>query len=216
MTRNLRTLPLVLAVLLCAAAPAEAAKRFTIRGAGFGHGVGMSQYGAMGYASHGWDYKRILGHYYTDTSIGVLDEPRTVRVLLQSVNGTASFTGASRASGRKLTRTATYLVRGRAGGQVQLLTRRGREIATFGQPLRVTGPGPVTRSGATNVATSRPPRVRSWTCPPARPRTEYVADGESLRPPARDAPLNDADPVTDWISTRTVRGSSSTPSSVSV
>ena len=43
MTRNLRTLPLVLAVLLCAAAPADAAKRFTIRGAGFGHGVGMSQ-----------------------------------------------------------------------------------------------------------------------------------------------------------------------------
>ena len=96
MTRNLRTLPLVLAVLLCAVAPAEAAKRFTIRGAGFGHGVGMSQYGAMGYASHGWDYKRILGHYYTDTSLGVLDEPRTVRVLLQSVSGSASFSGATR------------------------------------------------------------------------------------------------------------------------
>jgi len=147
MTRNLRTLPLVLAVLLFAAAPAEAAKRFTIRGAGFGHGVGMSQYGAMGYATHGWDYKRILGHYYTDTSIGVLDEPRTVRVLLQSVSGSASFTGASRASGRKLTPSATYLVRGRAGGQVQLLSGKGREIATFGAPLRVTGPGPVTLKG---------------------------------------------------------------------
>jgi stage II sporulation protein D len=148
MPRNLRILPLVLAVLLCAAVPADAAKRFTIRGAGFGHGVGMSQYGAMGYAAHGWDYKRILGHYYTDTSIGVLDEPRTVRVLLQSVSGSASFTGASRASGRKLTPTSTYVVRGRAGGQVQLLTRRGKEIATFGQPLRVTGPGPVTLNGS--------------------------------------------------------------------
>ena len=41
--------------------PADAAKRFTIRGAGFGHGVGMSQYGAMGYAEHGWDYKRDPG-----------------------------------------------------------------------------------------------------------------------------------------------------------
>jgi stage II sporulation protein D len=149
MTRNLRTLPLVLAVLLCAAAPAEAAKkRFTIRGAGFGHGVGMSQYGAMGYASHGWDYKRILGHYYTDTELGVLKEPRTVRVLLQSVSGSAAFTGASRAGGRALSPGTTYLVRGRAGNQVQLLTRRGREIATFGAPLRVTGPGPVTLLGA--------------------------------------------------------------------
>jgi stage II sporulation protein D len=147
MTRNLRTLLPVLAVLLCTAAPAEAAKRFTIRGAGFGHGVGMSQYGAMGYASHGWDYKRILAHYYTDTELGVLNEPRTVRVLLQSMSGSASFTGASRASGRTLRPTVTYRVRGRAGGQVQLLTRRGREIATFGEPLRVTGPGPVTLHG---------------------------------------------------------------------
>lgn len=147
MTRNLRTLLLVLAVLLCAAAPAEAAKRFTIRGAGFGHGVGMSQYGAMGYAQHGWDYKQILGHYYTDTSIGVLDEPRTVRVLLQSVSGSASFTGASRAGGRRLEPTSTYYVRGRAGGQVQLLKRGGKEIATFVAPLRVTGPGPLTLKG---------------------------------------------------------------------
>ena len=67
MTRNLSIFLCALAVAACAAAPADAAKRFTIRGAGFGHGVGMSQYGAMGYASHGWDYKRILGHYYTDT-----------------------------------------------------------------------------------------------------------------------------------------------------
>ena len=67
-----RIVCLILAGLLFAA-PASAKSTFTIRGAGFGHGVGMSQYGAMGYASHGWDYKRILGHYYTDTGIGVLN-----------------------------------------------------------------------------------------------------------------------------------------------
>jgi len=148
MPLNLRIVTLVLAVVLLAAAPAEAAKRFTIRGAGFGHGVGMSQYGAMGYAEHGWDYKRILAHYYTDTELGVLDAPRTVRVLLQSVSGTASFTGASRAGGRRLAPSSTYLVRGRAGGQVQLLSRGGREIATYVAPLRVTGPGPVTLKGS--------------------------------------------------------------------
>src|SRR5829696_3650052 len=119
MPLNLRTLVLVLAVALFAAAPAGAAKRFTIRGAGYGHGVGMSQYGALGYAQHGWDYKRILGHYYTDTELGVLDESRTVRVLIQSMTGSASFTGASRAGGRRLAPSSTYMVRGRAGGQVQ-------------------------------------------------------------------------------------------------
>src|SRR5215218_5233766 len=118
MARNLCILGLAGAVLACGPATADAAKRFTIRGAGFGHGVGMSQYGAMGYAAHGWDYRRILGHYYTDTEIGVLKEPRTVRVLLQSVTGSASFTGASRAGGRAVRPTATYVVRGRAGGQV--------------------------------------------------------------------------------------------------
>lgn len=36
---------------------------------GFGHGVGMSQYGAQGMASDGYTYKDILQHYYQDTEI---------------------------------------------------------------------------------------------------------------------------------------------------
>ncbi|NMA07000.1 MAG: stage II sporulation protein D, partial [Ruminococcaceae bacterium] len=38
---------------------------FTIITSGYGHGVGMSQYGAHFYAKYdGWDYKTILRHYY--------------------------------------------------------------------------------------------------------------------------------------------------------
>src|SRR5215210_1039798 len=48
-----RLFTLTLLACLLAAAPASAASRFTIRGAGFGHGVGMSQYGALGFAQHG-------------------------------------------------------------------------------------------------------------------------------------------------------------------
>jgi len=36
---------------------------------GFGHGVGMSQYGANIMAQNGWDYKKILRAYYTDVVI---------------------------------------------------------------------------------------------------------------------------------------------------
>ena len=36
---------------------------------GYGHGVGMSQYGANGYAKSGYNYKEILKHYYTDVEI---------------------------------------------------------------------------------------------------------------------------------------------------
>ena len=67
----MRLRPLVLATLLLAlsAVPAEAASRLTVRGAGFGHGVGMSQYGALGFAQHGATYRDIVAHYFTGTQI---------------------------------------------------------------------------------------------------------------------------------------------------
>jgi len=40
-----------------------------IKTLGFGHSVGMSQYGAQGMASSGYNYKDILSHYYKNTKI---------------------------------------------------------------------------------------------------------------------------------------------------
>lgn len=40
-----------------------------IRTKGYGHGVGMSQYGALGMALEGYSYEEILSHYYTNTNI---------------------------------------------------------------------------------------------------------------------------------------------------
>ena len=40
-----------------------------IKTKGYGHGVGMSQYGAQGMAKEGYNYKDILSHYYVDTNI---------------------------------------------------------------------------------------------------------------------------------------------------
>ena len=36
---------------------------------GYGHGVGMSQTGAEGYAQDGWGYQQILNHYYPGTTV---------------------------------------------------------------------------------------------------------------------------------------------------
>lgn len=44
-------------------------KSVTFTSNGFGHGVGLSQYGADGMAKEGNDYKEILTHYYTGTKI---------------------------------------------------------------------------------------------------------------------------------------------------
>ncbi len=82
---------------------------FYVQGGGDGHGIGMSQYGAYGYALHGKDYSWILAHYYTGTSLGTTNTSRTIRVLLAS--GSASFSGATSAPGKKLNPASTYYVR---------------------------------------------------------------------------------------------------------
>jgi stage II sporulation protein D len=58
-----------------------------VSGHGWGHGLGLSQWGAYGYAKHGWTYDRILGHYYSGTTLGSA-KVSTVRVLLASAKKT--------------------------------------------------------------------------------------------------------------------------------
>jgi stage II sporulation protein D len=43
---------------------------FVISGRGWGHGVGMAQWGAYGFAQHGASYEDILAHYYRGTTLG--------------------------------------------------------------------------------------------------------------------------------------------------
>ena len=73
MTRILSALAATIFIAFAAPAAEAAKTTFTIRGAGWGHGVGMSQYGAMGYASNGWNAAQILGHYYAGTTLGTTD-----------------------------------------------------------------------------------------------------------------------------------------------
>jgi stage II sporulation protein D len=79
--RSMRRPFVLLALLLCLPAPASAATVFLIDGRGWGHGIGMSQYGARGYAQAGWRYGRILRHYYPGTELQAVPA-RPVRVLL--------------------------------------------------------------------------------------------------------------------------------------
>jgi stage II sporulation protein D len=45
----------------------------TLRGGGYGHGIGMCQWGAIGRARAGQDYKTILTTYYPGTTVGRID-----------------------------------------------------------------------------------------------------------------------------------------------
>ncbi|MEA2212036.1 MAG: hypothetical protein QOF83_1984 [Solirubrobacteraceae bacterium] len=138
-------LAFVTAVLL-AAPSARAASTFYIRGGGDGHGIGMSQYGAYGYALHGAGYQAILGHYYQGTALGTTDSNQTVRVLIST--GPAAFSGASAAGGTRLSSTQTYTVKPLATGRVAIIAATGKRVGpTFAPPLAVSGSAPLTVPG---------------------------------------------------------------------
>ena len=137
-------LSIVAALIL--AGPASAASTLYIRGGGYGHGIGMSQYGAYGYALHGWTYQQILGHYYTDTQIGTTNPNQTVRVLLSS--GPAAFAGATRAGNKQLNPSLTYDVTPLANGQLALVNQTThKQVGKFDAPLTATGPDPLSVAG---------------------------------------------------------------------
>ncbi len=60
---------------------AVTATTFLVSGRGWGHGVGMSQYGALGFAQEGWTFDQILAHFYTGAELGPASVAR-VRVLV--------------------------------------------------------------------------------------------------------------------------------------
>src|SRR3954452_20067767 len=87
-----RPLALFLSLIVLGAAGSAGARRlapagpnanFVVTGHGWGHGVGMSQYGAYGDAQHGFTYQKIVGHYFPGTQLGPAPVSK-VRVLLAS------------------------------------------------------------------------------------------------------------------------------------
>lgn len=118
--------------LLLAAPAAGAATRHVVSGAGFGHGIGMSQYGAYGFAQQGRGYVSILKHYYRGTQMGRAPS-QPVRVLLQASDPYVRFSGATRIGGRKISR-GLHVVRPAGGGL------RVSGVGTFPGPIKVRGP----------------------------------------------------------------------------
>ena len=144
------TLLALVAALVCAlgatAANARAQVSWVVHGHGFGHGVGMSAYGAYGYALHGKGYKFILGHYYKGTSLGTISGPNVVRVLLGTSSGDLDFSEATSACRTQLEPTRTYEAH-RLGSAVVLRSSAGKPLARCGATLRAAG-----SSGVVNIA----------------------------------------------------------------
>lgn len=137
------SLLVVLLGALAFASSAAASPLFIVYGRGWGHGIGMSQYGAQGFALHGRTHQQILAHYYQGTSLGTATG--NVRVLLTS--GRSSFPLASaqiiRGAGKSLA-PGSYSVT-RSGSTVHIggktfpsgtTFRSAGRLSVDGQPFR--------------------------------------------------------------------------------
>ena len=130
----MRRTVLVIAVLAGLAVPATAPAqtRWVWDGAGWGHGIGLSQHGALGFAQNGRSYRDILHHYYSDTEIGSAGG-RTIRVLLGDGRASVKFDGATRVNATQLDPAKTYTAT-RKNGQVRIAG-----VGTYGSLARVRG-----------------------------------------------------------------------------
>jgi stage II sporulation protein D (peptidoglycan lytic transglycosylase) len=148
-------------------------------GRGWGHGVGMSQWGAHGLAQQGASYVDILTHYYSGTTVGTSPEPDRVRVGLDWALSGATASGDFKivdGLGHTLVPRAlgTWGFRWTGSGAVSIDPPRG-----YGLPLRVgivDAPVKVEvgDSAFLTVALSRPAKVQPVTSAPA-PRESYPA-----------------------------------------
>jgi SpoIID/LytB domain protein len=74
--------------LVATSTPAAADSPLTLVGHGFGHGRGMGQWGAQGYArDFGWSSAQILDYFYSGTTAGLISDNTAMSVRLLAMDG---------------------------------------------------------------------------------------------------------------------------------
>ncbi len=135
--RRPRTLRLVGAlvaacgVAAASSAPAAAAGAGTwvVRGAGWGHSIGMSQYGAMEMARDGYTAEQILAHYYTGTTYDAVTDTQVIRVnILHQVSSATATSVALSSGGGAFTVTAGGTTMTGSLGESVTFTRSGASV----------------------------------------------------------------------------------------
>jgi stage II sporulation protein D len=139
------------AVLLLVPATATA-DDLVVQGRGFGHGVGLSQYGAYGYAlREGRDHRFILAHYYAGSGYGTAPGVRVgVRLKRGRAPKLSGASAARAANGRRvrLVEARTYGFRALGPDRVEVMdTSTGRTRARLRAPVAVTGGATTTLRG---------------------------------------------------------------------
>ena len=149
-----RSLGLCVPVLLALAVAAPDARAdYRIAGHGYGHGVGLAQYGAMGYARETrHTYRWILSRYFPGTRRASAPAARMrVRLKQASAVRVTLATLARGAGGRRVTLSRAHTYRflpWTTDGLVVTDRTTGRTRAHLHAPVRLTGPAPLRVIGA--------------------------------------------------------------------
>jgi stage II sporulation protein D len=148
---------LAVLVALVLAATAQPATTFVFKGRGWGHGIGLGQYGAQGLALNGRTYSQILAHFYRGTS--QVNRSATIRVLLVAGSGSlrlgsdATFNGGGGAFSE-----GTWVVSAGAAGRLKLVkgsvTRTVADNTTFTRGTAFLEVGGVKYRGSITVRRS--------------------------------------------------------------
>lgn len=107
------TVALTVAPATVEPSPASAATSWSLSGRGWGHGAGMSQYGAQGAATRGLTYRQIVNFYYPGTVVGTATG--AIRVLLTKETRDVLVVGAQSGLSVRATGSATSYPLARAG-----------------------------------------------------------------------------------------------------
>lgn len=117
------------------AAAAPAPPSFVISGSGWGHGVGLSQYGARAQAAAGRTAAQILAHYYTGTTLATVDDAADLRVqVLRSPKPTATTT-----NGLMRIRIGSSVLRDVPSGATVTFVPVGNEVAAQVGGVTISG-----------------------------------------------------------------------------
>ena len=162
-------------------------------GRGWGHGVGMSQWGAEGMARRGATHEQILTHYYTGASIGRARTARPVEVGVSTAQSAITVTGSFKiVDGRGKTLVAdalgSWVFRYAGSGAVQIDPPPG-----YGLPLRigvVNAPTSVEPGELAffTIALSKPAKIRIVTAPAGAPPRDLSVRGAGRKKVAWRAP----------------------------
>ena len=117
--------------------------QFVISGHGWGHAVGMGQWGAYGYAQHGFTYDKILAHYYPGTVLSTTTV-KSIRVLLANTKSvTISSTGPWKLKDGSAATTTMPAGKVTLNPELKFKLPDGTEAETFTGPLTFTAAAPL-------------------------------------------------------------------------